>query len=67
MIHIKQKKGEMAKGKGSHVLESMIAKLENVGYGWSWAYQFKNEIVLIVESSEKSFMIEMWKKREGHL
>ena len=38
MIHIKQKKGEMAKGKGGHVLESMIAKLENVGYGWSWAY-----------------------------
>lgn len=57
----------MAKAKGGHVLESAMAKLGNVGCGWSCAYQFKNEIVLTVESSEKIFMIEMWKKREWHL
>ena len=57
----------MAKAKGGHVLESAMAKLGNVGCGWSFAYQFKNEIVLTVESSEKIFMIEMWKKREWHL
>ena len=56
----------MAKGKGGHVLESAVAKLGN-GCGWSCAYQFKNEIVLTVESSETIFMIEMWKKREWHL
>ena len=39
MIHIKKKKEEKwLKVKGDHVLESMIAKLGNVGYGWSWAY-----------------------------